>query len=417
MTIRNSIHAVLALVLVPAGLEAATIRVWEHENFSGASQVYDSSVARLEGSWNDRISSIRVESGQWEVCRDWDFRSCRTLGVDTPEMAVLGSGWNDAISSLRPVGSAAATTDPQAVAQRLYVALLGREADPEGLRNATNYVRDGRLTELVRGLTSSAEYRSATQGRPASEILDQLYRGLFGRPADNTARNIYLGRIEDGDVEEVVLDLVASNEFASGGGGGAVASPAQTGSGDIDVQARGSGAVVWGAKGYPETVNAAKVHLGADGRFSIAFSGSSNQRLDGTFRRESDGAFRVLTVDLPTKPAITVEDGTILLDNGQLARVDVSYGAQGTRDRVLYTFVSEHYALPAEQVACHNAIRDRIGGDGKLAFLAPEHSRVGSNRERITGEVVILSRNESARYSCEVDLRGDQVLQASVNGR
>ena len=411
MSIRPSIYALLALALLPAGAGAAVITVWEHENFRGESETLDTTVSRLDDDWNDRISSIRVESGQWELCRDWDFRSCRTVGTDNPEIAILGSGWNDSISSLRPVGSAATASDPQAVAQRLYRALLGREADPEGLRNATAHVQSGRMTELVRSLTQSAEFRSATQGRPASEILDQVYRGLLGRAADATARNMYLGRIEDGDVEEVVLDLVASDEFArAGGGGAAVAGPATLG-GDIDVQARGDGAVIWGAKGYPETVNAAKVHIGADGRFSATFSGSSQQRLDGTWRRESDGHFRVLTIDLPTKPAIAV-DGSILLDHDQLARIDVASGAQGTRDRVVYTFVSEHYQLPREEAMCQDAIRQRIGSGEKLAFLAPERS----SRNDIRGEVVILSRNESAEYRCEIDARG-KVLRASVNGK
>jgi hypothetical protein len=71
MSTRTSLHVLLALALLPAGVGAATITVWEHENFRGESDVFDTTVSRLDDGWNDRISSIRVDSGQWEVCRDW----------------------------------------------------------------------------------------------------------------------------------------------------------------------------------------------------------------------------------------------------------------------------------------------------------------------------------------------------------
>lgn len=415
MSIRTALPALVALTLLPGGLQAATITVWEHENFGGASRVIESSVSQLDGAgWNDRISSLRVDSGQWEICRDNDFRNCQTVsGGEVPKLA--SSGWNDTISSLRPVGSGAAARHPEDVAQSLYRALLGRDADPDGLRNAAAQIQAGKVTDLVRGIAQSSEYRSTTAQRSASEVLDQIYLGLLGRRADTSARTAYLNRIEDGDVVDVVLDLLSTDEFASsqGGGGGTVAPATGTGQ-DVQVQARGTGVVIWGAKGQYEKVTAAKVAAGRDGRIHISFTGSRAESLDGRWERDGNGNIRITSIDLPTKPAIAV-DGGVQLDHDQLARIDVRAGNTGTRDRVLYSFVSEHYQLPREEALCQQEIRAQLGAKGNQAvFLSPDRSRGTASHQELSGEVVILSDNTSTRYNCEVDARGGRVLNASV---
>ncbi len=85
---------------------------------------------------------------------------------------------------------------------------------------------------------------------------------------------------------------------------------------------------------------------------------------------------------------------------------------------MVYTFVADGYRLSPEESLCQEEIRARLASQGssgkKLAFLAPERSRVSSNRYRLAGEVVILSENTSAQYSCEVDSRSNQLLDASI---
>ncbi|HUP02214.1 MAG TPA: beta/gamma crystallin-related protein, partial [Gemmatimonadota bacterium] len=265
MPTRTALHAFLAFALLPAGLEAASITVWEHDNFKGTSLVFNTAVSRLDAAgWNDRISSFRVDSGQWEVCRDSEFRNCQIFGP-SQGLARLDSGWNDAISSLRPVGGAATAHNPEVFAERLYRALLGRDSDPEGLRNAANQIRAGKLSDLVSSMTQSQEFRNLSQQRRASEILDQIYRGLLDRRADEGARTAYLTRIERGQVADVVLDILASS-----GGGAVAAHRDQTTMGQgVEVQAKGSGVVIWGGKKYFDTVTGAKVQLGRDGRIQI----------------------------------------------------------------------------------------------------------------------------------------------------
>ena len=393
-----TMSAVLAL---PIAARAAEITVWEHEDFRGASTVIDGATSRIESGWNDRISSFRVDSGAWELCRDWDYRNCRIVGPGTEELARLEFGWNDAISSLRPVSaSTAPSSNAETVAQRLYSGLLGRDADPEGLRNAAAQIRAGRLNDLVADITQSQEFRSLAQRMSPTDLLDQLYRGLLGRSADTAARTAYLPRIQRGDIDNVALDLIGSEEFGGGttaGGGSAPSSVTQN-----EVRANGTGVVIWGGKKYFDTVSSARVQLASDGRIRISFDGSTPHSLGGTYTRESANFVRVDTIEVPERGVMNV-DGGVAFERSQLARVDVSSGTQGTRDRVVYTFVADGYRLPPEESLCQQEIRARLQSQGhsgkKFAFLGPQRSRESSGRYRLTGEVVILAENASAQYT------------------
>jgi len=60
--------------------------------------------ANLEGTFNDRASSLRVDSGYWIFCSDANFRGeCRTFGPG--EYAVLPPGLNNRISSGRRISN------------------------------------------------------------------------------------------------------------------------------------------------------------------------------------------------------------------------------------------------------------------------------------------------------------------------
>jgi hypothetical protein len=77
------------------------IEVYEHFDYGGSSRTFERAVSELEPEgWNDRISSLRVISGRWQVCRHNDYRECREIGGGERQ---LPRDWNDAISSLRPL--------------------------------------------------------------------------------------------------------------------------------------------------------------------------------------------------------------------------------------------------------------------------------------------------------------------------
>lgn len=83
------------------GWGRSSITVYDDANFRGASREFTSEDRNLGRTpFNDRIKSMRVE-GRWEVCTDAEFRGrCRIVEGD---VRFLNGGFNDNISSLRPV--------------------------------------------------------------------------------------------------------------------------------------------------------------------------------------------------------------------------------------------------------------------------------------------------------------------------
>lgn len=82
---------------------AAELTLYENQQFNGRRLTTRGTLNNLGNtSFNDRASSIVIRSGIWEICSDAYFRgTCRRLGPG--QYAGLGQGFNDSISSVRPV--------------------------------------------------------------------------------------------------------------------------------------------------------------------------------------------------------------------------------------------------------------------------------------------------------------------------
>lgn len=78
-----------------------SITVYEDSNFRGRSMSFNEAIPDLRNSGlNDRISSMQLRGGAWEVCTDARFRGdCRVVSGDIRN---LDRAFNDKISSLRP---------------------------------------------------------------------------------------------------------------------------------------------------------------------------------------------------------------------------------------------------------------------------------------------------------------------------
>ncbi|MCI4644688.1 MAG: beta/gamma crystallin family protein [Hyphomonadaceae bacterium] len=86
-----------------AGYGGAGIVVFVDPNGRGRSMTVNSSLRELRArGFNDNISSIRVNSGRWEICSDPDYRGrCRI--IDRSIGSTRDIGLNDNISSIRRV--------------------------------------------------------------------------------------------------------------------------------------------------------------------------------------------------------------------------------------------------------------------------------------------------------------------------
>jgi hypothetical protein len=78
------------------------VLVYAGENFNGAPLRTHNDEARLPESYNDRVASIRVVSGNWGLYEHYNFNG-RALELGPGEYTRLSDGWDRMISSLRCV--------------------------------------------------------------------------------------------------------------------------------------------------------------------------------------------------------------------------------------------------------------------------------------------------------------------------
>lgn len=87
--------------LRPVTLPRRGITVFQHENFEGGSRNFTAAHADVsEIGINNRISSVQVHDGRWELCSNADFRRCVIVDRDQTDLRHIGL--ENRISSLRP---------------------------------------------------------------------------------------------------------------------------------------------------------------------------------------------------------------------------------------------------------------------------------------------------------------------------
>lgn len=180
------------------------------------------------GRLNDRISSIRVEGGaEIYVHADARFRGAvMRLTENARDLTgrllpgSMSASWNDRISSLRVEARRRdePKADPDTVTKRAYLDLLGREPDPAGLRDYRSLIIDQGWTEtMVRdNIRRSDEFRR----EGADRIVRRAYLDVLGREADPDGLKLYRAKVleknwTEGDVRDA---LRKSDEYRKTGG-------------------------------------------------------------------------------------------------------------------------------------------------------------------------------------------------------
>jgi hypothetical protein len=175
------------------------------------------------GKINDRISSIRVEGGaEVYVHTDARFRGeVMRLTENTRDLTgrmlpgSTSASWNDRISSLRVDMRRRdeAREEPDLVIKRAYLDLLSREPDPGGQRTYRSLIIDQGWSErMVRDhIRRSDEFRR----EGADRIIRRAYLDVLGREPDPTGlkhhrRNLLDKDWTEGDVRDA---LRQSEEF------------------------------------------------------------------------------------------------------------------------------------------------------------------------------------------------------------
>ena len=125
-------HAMTAAGLVLATQAAAQVSFYEQEGFQGRSFTTQQQVRNFERfGFNDRASSVVVQSARWEVCQDIRFDgNCVVLRPGRyPSLAAMGL--NDRISSVRAISADARISEdryaPLPVAVAAQIIFFERE--------------------------------------------------------------------------------------------------------------------------------------------------------------------------------------------------------------------------------------------------------------------------------------------------
>lgn len=106
------ISAGLVTAALSAGATAAEMTLFDNANFHGEGMTLRGDIFNLDRTgMNDRVSSIIVRSGRWEVCTDSNFGGyCSVLGPG--EYAQLREPLHDRISSARVVAPTVSSLEP-----------------------------------------------------------------------------------------------------------------------------------------------------------------------------------------------------------------------------------------------------------------------------------------------------------------
>ncbi len=214
--------------------------LFEHANFRGdflvlyPGDVIDNFSGRTYAngnSLNDSVSSIRVEGGaEVYVYEQSRFRGAvlrLTDSVRDLSNRPLGDGarfsWNDRISSIKVEGSRRHNrqldVDADVVIKRAYNDLLGRDPDPEGVRHYHVLIIDEGWNEaMVRDqIRRGEEYRKEGIDR----IIRRAYRDLLGRDPDEGGLRNFRKLMLDRDWSENDLraEIRRSEEYRRRNGG------------------------------------------------------------------------------------------------------------------------------------------------------------------------------------------------------
>lgn len=83
-----------------SGSGSTAVVVYTAPNFRGRSLVFSHDEADLrQVGLNDRIASVRVLGGRWQICDNINFSGCRSVSQDIPDLNAIG--WGSRISSIR----------------------------------------------------------------------------------------------------------------------------------------------------------------------------------------------------------------------------------------------------------------------------------------------------------------------------
>jgi hypothetical protein len=124
---------------------------------------------------------------------------------------VVSNQFGESASRTETTGAALPSAQ-QGVVSALYLNLLGRNVDPDGLNHWSGVLASGApLSQVVGGLMASTEYQN--------QVINNLFKQYLGRPVDSTGLANFGPLLQASGPEAVAAALAGSSEFFTRTGG------------------------------------------------------------------------------------------------------------------------------------------------------------------------------------------------------
>lgn len=101
--------------------------------------------------------------------------------------------------------------DSQDMVQSLYLSLLGRAGDPEGLQHWVEELENSSIDTLGDSFTRSSEFMASTAAESPDGLVRSLYFNMFDRQVDKAGLDYWSTRLEQGDLDEHQLMKAITN--------------------------------------------------------------------------------------------------------------------------------------------------------------------------------------------------------------
>ncbi len=279
---------------------------------------------------------------------------------------------------------AAVQSNSHVITNRIYRALLGRDADPAGIDASVPEINRGRTRQRVDVIVASQEFRGKIQGWSTTQLLNQIYQGLLLRDPDAGAGN-WEAMLQQRRFTDVIMGIMAAPEF----------------------QNKLGSAVATGASATTAEPSAAA---------------SCQESIVEAIRNDLTG-FVFIQFDNATVNGSTISGGaTDVSDGGRRLTYRCEGGASYTYDdgrRARSAPASGDFANEIVR-SCHGEIRTKVqrSGAANVEFESAGLMYAGDLQwVRGLGFEKSASGSNGANFHYSCDMRGKQILVSSFRGR
>lgn len=142
----------------------------------------------------------------------------RMLHGDAPltdTIPIAAGGTASSVPAQQPAPQATVRAFTSTDVQRLYRAVLGRDADPSGLAAYTPLAEQGEIATVIDALYGSPEFDARRSSLTLASLSNALYVELLGRSPDPGGDDATRQAIAAGQAPQRTLDIVLSPEYAA----------------------------------------------------------------------------------------------------------------------------------------------------------------------------------------------------------